>query len=142
MCDLGRHDQAIVSHECLAGRPDPFFSIRCQWKLSGAGMSAVQRPFGLPMTDDKDSGCSHCGWRGSNEEQKWSLQDAQENNSWALYHESLRSCRGRLVSIARPPNIIFVRNLSGLPDGGHHMTSFVIQRHRRFQPPISVPTIS
>lgn len=60
MCQVLRHDQSIVTHECLARSQDAFFTIGCQRDIADARMAAIERPFRLSVADDEDAWSCHC----------------------------------------------------------------------------------
>lgn len=61
MSQFSGNNQAVVADQRLARCPDPLLAVGRQGNVGGARVAAVERPFGFPVADDKDSWSRHCG---------------------------------------------------------------------------------
>lgn len=50
------NDQAVIADQCLAGGLYPALAVGRERKFGGTGVSSIQGPFGLAVTDDEDAG--------------------------------------------------------------------------------------
>lgn len=56
MNQLPRRNQPVTSHEGLPGRFDPLLAVFCEGQVGGAGVAAVEGPFGFAVADDEAAG--------------------------------------------------------------------------------------
>lgn len=54
--EVSGHDEAVVADEGVAGCADAFLAVRGEGDVRGAGVSAIERPFGFAVADDEDTG--------------------------------------------------------------------------------------
>lgn len=54
--EVSGHDEAVVADEGVAGCADAFLAVRGEGDVRGAGVSAIERPFGFAVADDEDAG--------------------------------------------------------------------------------------
>ena len=60
MSQLLGNNQAVLADEGSAGGADASLAVGCQRYVRRPRVPAVERPLGLAMPDDKDSGRRHC----------------------------------------------------------------------------------
>lgn len=59
MSQVPRYDQSIITDQCSASGSNSLLAIVCEGQFRGAGMAAVEGPFGLAVADDEYSRGGH-----------------------------------------------------------------------------------
>ena len=59
MSQLLGHNQPVLADKRLARGAHSSLAIGRKGDITGAGMTAVEGPLGLTVTDDENAGCSH-----------------------------------------------------------------------------------
>lgn len=59
MCQLPRNNKSIVANQSSTCSSNSFLPVGSQWDVGGAGVAAVEGPFGLAVSDDEATGRRH-----------------------------------------------------------------------------------
>lgn len=57
--EITRHNQSIVTNECLARCAHALLAVGGKWDIRRACVAAIERPLRLAMADDKDARIGH-----------------------------------------------------------------------------------
>jgi hypothetical protein len=60
MNQLPRYYKSVISYESSARGSNPFLTVGSEGQLCGTGVAAIEGPFGLAMTYNKDPWSCHC----------------------------------------------------------------------------------
>ena len=61
MRELFRDNESVVADEGAASGADSLLAVGGEGDVGGAGVAAVEGPFGLAVADDEAAWCGHAG---------------------------------------------------------------------------------